>query len=572
MRQPSARRVLVLAAVLGLCACVAAGCGPRKGGKRRTLPDPQPPRAEFRGIFVATAYNLDWPSKPSLHRRVQRDEIAATVAHARELNCNVIMLQVRAFGDRIYRDTSLAADSNGKYEDEPWAQSLAYGNDPDPNESYDPLSEWIGQCRAAGIELHAWVNPFRVNRLVKVKQGEKWHYLPVMKWEKQLWLQPNSKAVQDYVRAVLDDLLKHYRPAVDGPAYRMVGDDARMLMAMSMMADDDGPDGILYDHYWPEAPDEEPPTTQPSSLGRPAPGAGGRAAMVSNSAIVKTSAERRVDWLMKLYNAPDAPRLPDDTTVPLEKFLDDSFDKVKAADGKFGLSPNPDDGLVEKQLSEGQVDYVIPELYEPGAGGYDFTEKLEQWLSAIPADTQNPPIVVAGLHTVRVQRPEDPVDEPVSADVILKQMEAVRQAAGEGGQRAAGEAHYSAGALRYPEHAGPAGGAGGERNLGKKLKGGAYKAPRLAPRARRSSGSRPNEPQVWTETDAGQRWARWKAGTGNGRNPRRWLVWSHNGVDWSAPRSFGRKETELKIDASTAAVAVQAVDKYNRTSDIGSTP
>ncbi|MGB7159303.1 MAG: family 10 glycosylhydrolase, partial [Tepidisphaeraceae bacterium] len=229
---------------LALFAFGCAGKSARTAGAPSIFGDPALPEPEFRAIFVPTAYNLEWPSRPGLHRRVQTDEINAIVSRAKDLNCNVMILQVRAFGDRIYRKTNL----KDPYYPEPWAEPLNNTHDPDTRTAptYDPLSEWINACDEAGLELHAWVNPFRVNSLVKIKQNGADVYLPVIKYQKQLYLDPRSKAVQDYVKAVLADLLDNYDatyPAANAPV--------RMAITSAAMSDDGGIDGILYDHNLP---------------------------------------------------------------------------------------------------------------------------------------------------------------------------------------------------------------------------------------------------------------------------------------------------------------------------------
>ena len=99
MRPCALLRTSTLALLVVGC-LVASGCANKRAGMQ-TLAEPPSPDPEMRAVFVATAYNIDWPSRPSLHRSVLEDEIRATVARAKALNCNTILLQVRAFGDRI---------------------------------------------------------------------------------------------------------------------------------------------------------------------------------------------------------------------------------------------------------------------------------------------------------------------------------------------------------------------------------------------------------------------------------------------------------------------------------------
>jgi hypothetical protein len=64
------------------------------------LPPPEP--REFRGAWVATVANIDWPSKPGLSGAAQRDEAIALLDRARTIGLNAIVLQVRPAGDAIY--------------------------------------------------------------------------------------------------------------------------------------------------------------------------------------------------------------------------------------------------------------------------------------------------------------------------------------------------------------------------------------------------------------------------------------------------------------------------------------
>ncbi len=143
-----------------LITALAAGCASIKPLVAARLSDPPQPKHEFRAIFVTAAWNIDWPKRQKLDPVDQIAEIDKIVGRAKELNCNVILLEVRAFGDRIHRHTTLATP-------EPWAAALNQGQDPDPlNRAYDPLGEWIRACHEKGIELHAWINAFRTDHVI----------------------------------------------------------------------------------------------------------------------------------------------------------------------------------------------------------------------------------------------------------------------------------------------------------------------------------------------------------------------------------------------------------------------
>jgi uncharacterized lipoprotein YddW (UPF0748 family) len=55
---------------------------------------PKPPR-EFRGAWIATVVNIDWPSKSGLSVTEQKAELTALLDHAAQLKLNAVIFQVR---------------------------------------------------------------------------------------------------------------------------------------------------------------------------------------------------------------------------------------------------------------------------------------------------------------------------------------------------------------------------------------------------------------------------------------------------------------------------------------------
>ncbi|MBL8723262.1 MAG: family 10 glycosylhydrolase [Planctomycetes bacterium] len=118
----------------------------------RRAPTPPPLPREFRGAWVATVANIDWPSRPGLPTAAARAELDQIVARASELHLNALVFQVRPAGDALYESAL-----------EPWSEFLtgAQGRAPEPR--WDPLQHLIERCHGSGIELHAWFNPFRAS-------------------------------------------------------------------------------------------------------------------------------------------------------------------------------------------------------------------------------------------------------------------------------------------------------------------------------------------------------------------------------------------------------------------------
>ena len=152
------------------------------------LPAARGAEREFRGAWVATVYNLDWPSKPGLPAATQKAQLRAILDRAAELKLNAILLQVRPASDALYVS-----------EKEPWSEFSVGKEGVSPG--YDPLAFAIAEAHARGLELHAWVNPFRAalhaNDHLPANHVAKKHPEWVRRFGKQLWIDPGDPAARE---------------------------------------------------------------------------------------------------------------------------------------------------------------------------------------------------------------------------------------------------------------------------------------------------------------------------------------------------------------------------------------
>ncbi|MEM0895703.1 MAG: family 10 glycosylhydrolase [Verrucomicrobiota bacterium] len=156
---------------------------------------------EFRGAWVASVYNIDWPSKPGLPVSRQKSELIAIFDKAVALKMNAIILQVRPGCDALYSSKL-----------EPWSRWLTGTQGKSPG--YDPLSFAVAEAHARGLELHAWCNPFRALGAATTKASSthvtRRHPEWVRKYEGKVWLDPGLAAVRDYSTKVLMDIVRRY--------------------------------------------------------------------------------------------------------------------------------------------------------------------------------------------------------------------------------------------------------------------------------------------------------------------------------------------------------------------------
>ena len=85
------------------------------------------------------------------------------------------------------------------------------GQDP----GYDPLSYAVAAAHARGLEIHAWINPFRAGNSKDTLALAPAHLFNVRRdllrvYGSQLWLDPGEPDVQDRVMLVVSDIVQRY--------------------------------------------------------------------------------------------------------------------------------------------------------------------------------------------------------------------------------------------------------------------------------------------------------------------------------------------------------------------------
>lgn len=160
---------------------------------------------EFRGLWVATVSNLDFPAAVAGNRDAGIAELGRIVDVAAAHGINALVFQVRPESDALYQSTR-----------EPWSRYLTGTQGQNPG--YDPLGELIRLAHARAIEVHAWVNPYRA----KVSAGAAvapTHISQVLSqhaitYGTAMVMDPSAAAVRAWVVNELGDLVQAYD--VDG--------------------------------------------------------------------------------------------------------------------------------------------------------------------------------------------------------------------------------------------------------------------------------------------------------------------------------------------------------------------
>jgi uncharacterized lipoprotein YddW (UPF0748 family) len=165
---------------------------------------PPPIQREFRGVWVATVDNIDWPSKRNLSTAKQKAELIRILAAAAGLKLNAVVFQVRPSADALYQSRF-----------EPWSEYLTGRQGRAPKPFYDPLEFAVEEAHKRGLELHCWFNPYRANHPAQKGPLHPSHIAKtdpqiVRKYGRYLWMDPGEPAVQRRSLEVVRDVVRRY--------------------------------------------------------------------------------------------------------------------------------------------------------------------------------------------------------------------------------------------------------------------------------------------------------------------------------------------------------------------------
>ncbi len=165
------------------------------------------PKREFRATWLA-AVGVDWPA--STNASSQKTQITTVLNNLVAGNQNAICYHARPMADAFYRSNLV-----------PWSHYISGTRGTSPG--YDPLAYAIQEAHARGLELHAWINPFRyraqgipssyyTNDNI-TKNHSDW-ILDYTAKSKGTILDPGNPDVRAHIIAVVEEIVENYD--VDG--------------------------------------------------------------------------------------------------------------------------------------------------------------------------------------------------------------------------------------------------------------------------------------------------------------------------------------------------------------------
>lgn len=162
------------------------------------------PKREFRGVWVSSVFNLDFPSRATDSPETQRSEFIRLLDLHQQMGINAVFVQVRPSSDALYQSAI-----------EPWSQWLTGAQGRAPSPLWDPLQFMVEEAHKRGMEFHAWFNPFRsvVSSSSSVAESHisrrqpAWHLAYTSPFR---LLNPGLPEVRAYVLSVIMDVVRRY--------------------------------------------------------------------------------------------------------------------------------------------------------------------------------------------------------------------------------------------------------------------------------------------------------------------------------------------------------------------------
>jgi uncharacterized lipoprotein YddW (UPF0748 family) len=380
---------LLLAAALS-----PASAQERVSPSAHSAPRELPPavRREFRGVWLVTVGNSDWPSRPGLSTWEQQQELLALLNRAVELKLNAVLFHVRTGADAFY---------DSPYE--PWSQFITGVQGRAPEPAWDPLAFAVAKAHERGLELHAWFNPYKAHYTKDTAVAARNHVVRqrpdiVYPYGRFVWMDPGILEVRRRALRAIMDVVRRYDV-----------------------------DGVHIDDFFYPYPEKD---SSGGTINFPDSATYARYRRGGGTLAKDDWRRRNVDLFIEgLYHG--VKRLKPWVKVGISPFgiwRPGTPAQIKGFDAYAQIYADS-----KKWLERGWLDYFTPQLYwaiDPPQQSYPVL--LDWWLAQNPAHRH----IWPGLYTGRVGANTATV---WPAEEIVRQVELTRERAGKG---ATGNVHF----------------------------------------------------------------------------------------------------------------------------------
>ena len=161
----------------------------------------------FRGAWIATVANIDWPTPEAVgNTDLQQSEMIFLLDSLHSIGINAIIFQVRPTADALYRSEYEPVSHWLTGKQGSWGEQTPY----------DPLQWTTEQAHARNMEVHVWLNPYRVN-LAKtdtstlapdhiMRRHPDWFW----EYNKQWYFNPGLEQTREWICTIVQDIVQRY--------------------------------------------------------------------------------------------------------------------------------------------------------------------------------------------------------------------------------------------------------------------------------------------------------------------------------------------------------------------------
>ena len=159
------------------------------------------PKREFRGAWIQTVGQSRYQQ---MNSAAMKHYLADMVRKFDEAGINALVFQIRPEADAFYKSNL-----------EPYSRFFtgAQGKSPD-DPDFDPLAFIIDECHKRGMELHAWLNPYRVKSNISSQLAPNHIYWKdperFVQYGNQLYFQPGLPENRSFICEVVRDIVSRY--------------------------------------------------------------------------------------------------------------------------------------------------------------------------------------------------------------------------------------------------------------------------------------------------------------------------------------------------------------------------
>ncbi len=162
------------------------------------------PKTEFRGFWVATVVNIDWPKNGDDSVAKQKADFLRVLDFYAQMNFNTAIVQVRTAGDAFYPSAYA-----------PWSRFLNGTEGKVKTEKIDLLNWMIDQTHKRGMEFHAWLNPYRATFDLKTEVLSPTHDFNLhpewmVKYGKKYYYDPGNPDARHRMVQVIDEIVANF--------------------------------------------------------------------------------------------------------------------------------------------------------------------------------------------------------------------------------------------------------------------------------------------------------------------------------------------------------------------------